>query len=975
MTHSARRTLLTWAAMLAVSGTLAAQSYTGTVQGRVVDEQGSPIATGIVMLRGPSAPQRTGVDAQGHFRFLQVPSGTYSLTVEAPGFTPVTRESVLVSVGRLTAVEILLRVSALNEALTVRGESPLIDPTRVTTGQTFAREELTQIPTARDVWSLVQQVPGVQLDTVNVAGNESAGLGGPSLSNRGSGNVTYAVDGATITDAFYGFALDRQNGGTSTFFDYGTFEEVEVVTGGSSLEQQTSGVTINVVTKRGTNTLKASARFLYASADWQSDNTPPASSELGLETNRTRFIGEYGAEMGGPLIEDRLWLWAALARQDISVSPTTFEEGEVPIPETVTLEPWNAKLNVQLSSANAFTLAYQRSERLEDATPSVPDRPYETRLNIRVPSDFFKLEDAHVFSPDLFASIFAAYLEPGYESLPVGGLERDLEYYDGQFHGSFFYTIAEQPQWQASLQVSRFLRTGTAAHELKFGFNYRQQVLDSSIGFPGSQNFGEEGPDGATASLTRGVRLSFRTEYWTGTVGDTVSAGQFTLSAGVRFDLQRSRNLPASSFANAMFEQPCPTCGENGFPGLPEVQYDGADDWELRFVDWQPRVSVTYAIGRNRATLLRATYARYVDQLGYLPAFVSGVPSPNGYVYGWRDLNADHIVQSNEVQWDDSRGYFLGIDPQTLPEPPNRIAPDFQTPATDEVTVGIDHELREDLAVSGTFAYRGTTRLQTMLPIGAGPSTWQFGGRAAGTVTSRNGLTLSFDEPYYLLALPVPPAGSSVENRPGAALQYFGLDLSVVKRLSKSWMLRAGVGWSDFRQSLTPESIRNPNNLWNEGGQNDDGGLATAVSGKTNVWLNGAWQFHVDGLYQGPWGLTLGANLYGRQGYPKPYKVDVVTGDVANSAWSLLIDEMDTDRYPDVYQLDLRLQKTIPIGRVTVLPAVELFNAANADTLLNSDPLAGTSLSDGTFQPWPGFDATIEVQSPRIVRLGIQVSF
>ena len=134
--------------------------------------------------------------------------------------------------------------------------------------------------------------------------------------------------------------------------------------------------------------------------------------------------------------------------------------------------------------------------------------------------------------------------------------------------------------------------------------------------------------------------------------------------------------------------------------------------------------------------------------------------------------------------------------------------------------------------MSGTFAYRNTTNFQFLLPLGASASTWQLGGRATGTVTSGDGFTLTFDEPYYLLTFPEPPSGQSAENRPGATQRYFGIDLSVVKRLSKNWMLRANVGWNSFRQYLTPESIQNPNNLWNWGGQNDDGGLASAVSPK-----------------------------------------------------------------------------------------------------------------------------------------------
>lgn len=950
-------------------------SLTAEVQGRLIDEQGTPIAGATVTLQGTAAPRQTRVDAQGQFHFLQVPPGPYSVTVAAPGFATDTRADVLVTVGHQTTLDIALRVSDVAEAITVRGEPPLVDPGRVATGQTFSPEQLTEIPTARDVWSLVQQVPGVQLDTVNVAGNASATLGGPSFSNRGSGSVTYAIDGAVITDSYYGFALNRQNGGTSTFFDYGTLEDVEVVTGGSSLDQQTSGVTINVVTKRGTNSLKGSARFLYASASWQSDNTPESSSALGLQTNRTRFIREYGGEMGGPLVEDRLWLWAAGSRQDISLSPTTVKKGEIPFPQTTMLEPWSAKLNAQLSSANALNLSYQRSDRFEGATEPLPERPPETRLDVLVPSNFYRIEDSHVFSPDLFASLFLAYLDASNERLPVGGRDQDMAFYDDQYHQSFFYFVGNEPQWQTNLHVSRFFHTGPAAHELKFGFNYRRQVIDSSAGVPGSQNFGDLGGGSSVANLTRGVRLSFLTEYWTGTLGDVLSAGAFTLSAGLRFDLQRGRNLRGVSFANTMFEQLCPTCGE-GFPGLPEVEYAGADDWQVRFVDWEPRISATYAIGQNRATLLRATYARYVDQLGWLTAFVSGVPFPNGYVYDWSDDNADHIVQSTEVLWDRPEGYFFGVDPQTLPDPPNRIAPGLQTPATDEVTVGVDRELGANLAVSGTFAYRNTTRLQMLLPTGAGPSTWQLGGRATGTVTSPGGFTLTFDEPYYLLTLPEAPTGGTTDNRPRASQRYLGVDVSVVKRLSKNWMFRANVGWSSFRQYLTPESIQNPNNLWSGGGQNDDGGLATAVSPKDNVWLNAAWQFNVNGLYQGPWGLVLGANLYGRQGYPRPYRVDVATGDLITGDVGLLIDEVDTYRYPNVYQLDLRLQKALRIGPVTVTPAVEIFNVANANTLLNSDPLTGTYDADsGKFVKYGFFDATIEVQSPRIVRLGIQVSF
>ncbi len=81
-------------------------------------------------------------------------------------------------------------------------------------------------------------------------------------------------------------------------------------------------------------------------------------STRAFETNSTRFIREYGAEIGGPIIKDRLWLWASASRQDIGLNETgTNPEGN-PIMSDVRLQPWSAKLNAQIVSSNALGLFY-----------------------------------------------------------------------------------------------------------------------------------------------------------------------------------------------------------------------------------------------------------------------------------------------------------------------------------------------------------------------------------------------------------------------------------------------------------------------------------------------------------------------------------------------------------------------------------------------------------------------------------------
>jgi len=121
----------------------------------------------------------------------------------------------------------------------------------------------------------------------------------------------------------------------------------------------------------------------------------------------------------------------------------------------------------------------------------------------------------------------------------------------------------------------------------------------------------------------------------------------------------------------------------------------------IRFKDWQPRVSATYALGKNRTTLLRGSYARFADQLGFVGYQLNGLP---GFYYYWTDDNENDRVDRDEVNVSpDNFCCFYNVDPTTAPIPPNAITSDFKTPLTDEVTIGIDRQIFEDFAVSATY--------------------------------------------------------------------------------------------------------------------------------------------------------------------------------------------------------------------------------------------------------------------------------
>jgi len=963
--------VLFWFVALAGLGLYAvAQEATGNIYGRAVDEKGDAVPGATATLIGDRAPRSTVSDGNGNFRFLKVPPGRYKVTVTMPGFSTLERDGVIVTLGKNTDVEARLKLSAVAETVTVSGTTPLIDTRKVQTGATFAREELSDIPTSRDVYALMQQVPGVQLDSVNVAGSASGRAGGPDFSTKGSAGVTYSLDGATVTDNSYGTfngGQARQNGGTPMYFDFESFDQVEVATGGSLLDLQTPGVTINVVTKRGTNQFKGSARYFYVADRWQSSNLPQEAIDQGFETDSTRFIREYGAELGGPLIKDRLWIWGAGSRQDIGLNKTGEDPEGKQLTSDTKIQPWTTKLNAQVSSENALSFYYQYSKRFEKgvATFLPASRPPETREVLDIPTHFFKLEDNHVFSPDLVASVFASYQNPRYFDLPQGSTALQTVYYDGIYHNSWETYTTRNPQYQANATVSKFFNTGKVNHELKASFNYRRQVNDSASAWPGDQIFGSEFSTYALAAVTRGVRAIFKTEYYTGTLGDTLTADRLTVNAGVRYDVQLGKNLPSQAPANPTFPELLPTVVYHGDTGTP-----------FNYKNWQPRVSATYALGKDRNTLLRTSYARYADQLGFVVYQMNGLPIVSGAYYYWNDTNHDHHVDPNEIDFDTGILSYYNVSPFTQGQPPNALDPNFKTPTTDEVTFGVDHQLFSDFAVSATYTYRHARDLQASVPLGSTPETWAFAGAAQGTALAPNGFALDFNVPFYTLDLENPPTGEFFLNRPGATQNYHGIEFSAVKRLSNRWLARASFGWNSWKQHVPPEAILDPNNRWNLAGPNEDGGTVVGYSGKSTLWINARWQFNLSALYQLPYGINIGANFFGREGYPQSYYIRTQRADIDGSRIRNLVGKIDQFRLDNVYELDLRLEKTFAIGSLGLSAIAECFNVTNNNTVLQRESRVGDwSVRDQEFTQYDFFNQIIETQSPRILRLGARITF
>src|SRR4030095_14998671 len=140
-------------AVLFVPGMVSAQS-SSEIFGRITDSSGAVMPGVTVTLSGPSliTPQSTVSLESGAYRFPTLHMGLYAVTFELPAFKPLVRENVRVETGFNAEINARLDVSAVEETVTVSAASPVVDTRSTTTGQTFNREMLERIPSARDPW-------------------------------------------------------------------------------------------------------------------------------------------------------------------------------------------------------------------------------------------------------------------------------------------------------------------------------------------------------------------------------------------------------------------------------------------------------------------------------------------------------------------------------------------------------------------------------------------------------------------------------------------------------------------------------------------------------------------------------------------------------------------------------------------------------------------------------------------------------
>ena len=259
--------MLALAALVATSSLTAAQQLTGEIFGKVTDSSGAVLPGVTVTLTGPSLlqPLTATTSETGSYQFPRLSIGIYNVKFELAGFKTVVKEGIRVTVGFSANVSTQLGVSTVQETVTVTGESPIVDTKQTGTKQTFTLEQLQSIPSARDPWVILQQTAGIAMDRENIGGNMS-GQQSNYISRGGNPtNNKWSLDGVDITDM-------SATGASPSYYDFDSFQEMTINTGGVDVTQQTGGVGINLVTKSGTDRFRARRATTSPTRTFQSNN-------------------------------------------------------------------------------------------------------------------------------------------------------------------------------------------------------------------------------------------------------------------------------------------------------------------------------------------------------------------------------------------------------------------------------------------------------------------------------------------------------------------------------------------------------------------------------------------------------------------------------------------------------------------------------------------------------------------------------
>ena len=282
----------------------------GSVAGSVRDASGAVLPGVTVEAASPALIEKVRsavTDGSGQYTIVNLPPGTYSVSFTLPGFSTVKREGLLVSVNFTSNVDAEMRVGAVEETITVTGESPIVDLQSSATTRQVTDQAFKELPSGGSWVQLAALMPAVRASNVDVGG-----VLGDQTGAAVSANGSRSADGVSMIDGLRIGNMYISSNLTNMSLSPLLFDQVDVQLSGQQAETGTNGVIMNAIPKSGGNRFSGSALANGSGPSLQGDNITSRLNDRGLAgaSSTLKKLYDINGAIGGPIKQDKVWFYA-----------------------------------------------------------------------------------------------------------------------------------------------------------------------------------------------------------------------------------------------------------------------------------------------------------------------------------------------------------------------------------------------------------------------------------------------------------------------------------------------------------------------------------------------------------------------------------------------------------------------------------------------------------------------------------------
>jgi carboxypeptidase family protein len=907
-------------------------STTGKITGAVSDSSGAAVPNATVSVKSAAllAPRSTQTAGDGSYLFDLLPPGTYELTVTAPGFNTYTQTGIVLTAGFTATVNLKLQVGEVTQVVKVEGE-PVIDLQNNQTSTTFDQNLLQEIPSGRDPWSTVAQMPGVTSSTFDVAGNNSYQQSAMQVHGSTQAEQIYSYNGLDLN-------WPGASGGYTQFYtNHDSFDEFQVVADNAPASVPIGGIYMNMVTKSGSNQLHGQAAAYYLTAGTQAGVKQPVFQGSPVPTGSPfDMTRDTSASLGGPVMKDRWWLFGSYRRYDLNQRILAVKDQAGAVVKDINHQTnTDLRSDFQVNSKNKFSFIWLYNEqnrffRRDTAYQFVTqDASWKQIEPAYILQGLWTSQVTNNFLLDFRVGWNKIIFPLSYQSNSTGLNKQDL--------GFSTETGAAPNEFQNPAWVLKWSASGSwykanwgGNHNFQFGFewgdSYNAYLYKVSQGINAIYNGGTQ-PFSKPFQVVAYNTPTTQKNYFRDTsfyLQDTWALKRhITLNLGMRYDRFATYYPTQKTDPNLTF------------PQLFKAGFTFPASGNL--VDWNtvsPRIGVAFDPTGKGNSVLRFGYGIYYIMQGTGLAETS---NPNGLVsltFPWNDLNGDKIPQVNE--W-----LPAGATPVASSNGA-QINRNMSRPYSQEISAAYEKQLWQDLRVAATYYYRTKKNLYGIENAAVQQSDYvpitTLGGQPIVNPLTNQPMTLFSFQPkdttkygaFNLLVTNVPQLDDN---------SYHAVEFTAVKRLSHKWQIlggftiqrQKGVFGRGFSDEATSDNFTDPNNDIN----------------RKNNYLNldATYVFKVDSTYELPWKFGTSVNFQHYTGFPiQPTATfSVPDGNITAAhpnpdifSETVILQPAGIQRLPSVNQLNLRFSREFVLNdRWHLTPTVDFFNLTNSQTTIS----------------------------------------